>query len=304
MLLRCKARLAFSVAVGGWLSISTVASAADLPVKTIAPPAPAWAFYGTPYLWAPSLDGTSTIWGRSLDVDVSFIDMVERSQIPKELFGLMGAFEARKDSWSFYTDMAYMRLAADRSGTRFFSVNPLVSGTLSASASAKFEMFIGEFGAAYEIVRFGSPVGTMGSATAIDLYGGGRVWWQQAEASLALTLGLTIGDLEISRGFAVAKGGDVSWVDPFVGARLRHRFSPSTELVVKGDVGGFGVGSSFSWQAAGTFNWEFAQTQHAVWSAVIGYRALQVDYSQGEGVTLYEFDMLMHGPVFGVTARF
>ena len=96
----------------------------------------------------------------------------------------------------------------------------------------------------------------------------------------------------------------MSWVDPFVGARLRHRFSPSTELVVKGDVGGFGVGSSFSWQAAGTFNWEFAHTQYAVWSALIGYRALQVDYSQGEGVTLYEFDMLMHGPVFGVTARF
>ncbi len=167
----------------------------------------------------------------------------------------MGAFEARKDSWSFYTDMAYLRLAADRSETRVFSVNPQVGGTLSASASASFKMFIGEFGAAYEIFRTGAP----GSATAIDLYGGGRVWWQQAEASLALRAGLTIGDLEISRGRAFARGGDVSWVDPFVGARLRHRFSPSTELVVKGDVGEFGVGSTFSWQAAGTFNWDFAQ---------------------------------------------
>ena len=157
---RYKIRLAFSVAVGGLLSISTAATAADLPVKTIAPQAaPAWAFYATPYFWAPSLDGTSTIRGRSLDVDVSFIDMVEHSQIPKDLFGLMGAFEARKDSWSFYTDMAYMRLAADRSGTRARSVNPLVGGTLSASASAKFEMFIGEFGAAYEIFRTGAPVG-------------------------------------------------------------------------------------------------------------------------------------------------
>jgi hypothetical protein len=305
MLLQCNVSLAFSVAVGGLLSISAAATAADLPVKTIAPQtAPAWAFYATPYFWALSIDGTSTIKGRSLDVDATFIDLVEHSQIPKDLFGVMGAFEARKDSWSFYTDMAYLRLAADRSETRARSVNPLVGGTLSASASAKLEMFIGEFGAAYEIFRTGAPVGAPGSATAIDIYGGGRVWWQDAEASLALRVGLTIGDLEISRGRAFARDGNVSWVDPFVGARLRHRFSPTTELVVKGDVGGFGVGSSFSWQAAGTFNWEFARTEHAVWSALIGYRALQADYSQGEGVTLYEYDILLHGPVFGVTARF
>jgi hypothetical protein len=165
-------------------------------------------------------------------------------------------------------------------------------------------MFIGEFGAAYEVARFGAPAGTPGPATAVDIYGGGRVWWQQIEASLALTAGLTIGDLTISRGRAVADGGTVSWVDPFIGARLRHRFTPSTELVLKGDVGGFGVGSSFSWQAVGTINWDFARTERMVWTALVGYRALSADYSRGAGATLYEYDIVMHGPVFGVTARF
>ena len=28
------------------------------------------------------------------------------------------------------------------------------------------------------------------------------------------------------------------------------------------------------------------------------------DYSQGSGLTLYKFDMTMHGPIFGLTARF
>jgi hypothetical protein len=32
------------------------------------------------------------------------------------------------------------------------------------------------------------------------------------------------------------------------------------------------------------------------------YKALNVDYSQGN--TLYNFDMTIHGPIFGVTARF
>jgi hypothetical protein len=311
MLVRSKVRFACSVAVGGFLAISTAAGAADLgaplPVKAVAAPAPppsAWTFFLTPYFWTTSVDGTSTIRGRTLDVSASFIDIVENAQIPKDVFGLMGIFEARNGPWSLYADLAYLRLATDRSGTRVRSVNPLVGGTLTASASATLRMFIGEFAVAYEIFGSGAPAGTPGSATAIDLYGGGRVWWQEAEASLALTAGLAIGDLVISGGRAIARGGDVAWVDPFIGARVRHRFSPSTELVVKGDVGGFGAGSKFSWQAAGTLNWDFARSEHAVWTAVIGYRALYADYSQGGGRTLYEYDILMHGPVLGVTARF
>jgi hypothetical protein len=42
----------------------------------------------------------------------------------------------------------------------------------------------------------------------------------------------------------------------------------------------------------------------ATWSAILGYKALNVDYSQGSGLTLYNFDMTIHGPIFGVTARF
>ena len=37
---------------------------------------------------------------------------------------------------------------------------------------------------------------------------------------------------------------------------------------------------------------------------MLGYKALSVDYSQGSGLTLYQFDMTIHGPIFGVTARF
>jgi hypothetical protein len=37
---------------------------------------------------------------------------------------------------------------------------------------------------------------------------------------------------------------------------------------------------------------------------VIGYRALSVDYAQGEGRRLYEFNAVQHGPVLGLSMRF
>jgi hypothetical protein len=37
---------------------------------------------------------------------------------------------------------------------------------------------------------------------------------------------------------------------------------------------------------------------------VLGYRALYVDYSRGEGTMRYGFDLLQHGPVVGMSARF
>ena len=96
----------------------------------------------------------------------------------------------------------------------------------------------------------------------------------------------------------------VSWVDPLVGARLRHQFAPAWNFVVSGDVGGFGVGSKFSWQVLAALDYEICRSRTVTWSAMLGYKALNVDYSQGSGLTLYEFDMTMHGPIFGVTARF
>ena len=40
------------------------------------------------------------------------------------------------------------------------------------------------------------------------------------------------------------------------------------------------------------------------WAGVIGYRALYVDYAQGSGNTLFETNLLQHGPLFGISARF
>jgi hypothetical protein len=235
--------------VGVTACIGTASFAADLPPRpTPPPPLPAWTYIAMPYAWLPSVNGTSTVRGRSSKIDASLGEILDRP-IPEELFGLMGAFEARNGRFAVMTDLTYMKLGVSDSGARARSVHPHIAGTLAAAVSVQFKMFIAEAALAYELARWGGA--TPGTGTSIDLYGGGRFWWQNAEASLALTAGLSIADLAIHRGRAVAASGDVTWLDPLVGLRLRHHFSPATELVLRADIGGFGAGSDLTWQAMG-----------------------------------------------------
>jgi hypothetical protein len=130
------------------------------------------------------------------------------------------------------------------------------------------------------------------------------VWWQHADAQFAVTGTLNIFDLALTKEGFLSASKSVSWVDPVVGARLRHQLAPGWNLVVSGDVGGFGAGSKFSWQALAALDYEFCRTQSVVWSGMLGYKALFVDFSKGSGLTHYEYDMTMFGPIFGITARF
>ena len=48
------------------------------------------------------MDGTRTIRGRSVKVDASFVNIVEKSDT---LVALMGTFEARRGPFALYTDL-------------------------------------------------------------------------------------------------------------------------------------------------------------------------------------------------------
>jgi hypothetical protein len=68
-----------------------------------------------------------------------------------------------------------------------------------------------------------------------------------------------------------------------IGLRLRHQFTPGQEVLVRGDIGGFGLQSRFEWQALAGYSyaWQFTGYQLA---GVIGYRALGVNSSTGSGI--------------------
>jgi hypothetical protein len=247
-----------------------------------------WTLSFTLYGWLAGLDGTTTVKGRAADVDVNPFEVLEH------LDGVpwMSYVEGRAGRFALYNDIFYAPLGVDASRVR--SLDRL---TLDAALGVDIEQIIVEVGAAYEIAR-------LGSYTALDVLAGARYWRQEVDINLALTVTVETAGLTLSRGRAIARAGAVDWVDPLVGLRVRHQLAPGQELVLRGDIGGFGVGSEFSWNALAAYSFRIGVYSGATFSGMLGYRALSVDFEKGSGVNRYDYDVVQHGPILGLTVSF
>ena len=90
------------------------------------------------------------------------------------------------------------------------------------------------------------------------------------------------------------------WFDPIIGAKLQLSLGDSVSLQLRGDVGGFGVGSSLTWQVFPYVSWRVAK----LISLQAGYRVLSIDYQHGTGSDRVRFDVVELGPQLGVTFHF
>jgi hypothetical protein len=276
---------------------STYGSAYVTPVTE----APGWQFRVTPYAWAPSVTGDVTVRGQTADIDMSFWDLFDSGSSGAQLdslAALMGYLEARKGPWSIYGDVVWGKF--DFSGDTVTQRNPIANLSVSARANAglNYEITMAESGVTYELAR---RVGT-NSTTALDVLGGARYWNQELDLSLAVDGSVDLGKLglEKSGSLAVARSGTLEWVDPIVGLRVRHQFAPGQELQFLGDIGGFGVGSDLTWQLFGGYGFDIMQSSL---HGVIGYRALAVDYGNDNGAHKNNLDLIMYGPVVGLSVR-
>ena len=287
--------LAICLSTCAALGSATVAFSADFVAapEPVVPPSQ-WRLSFTPYGWVPWLQGEMTVKGRSVDLNINPIQVLEHlERVP-----FMGYAEARNGPIALYSDIFYANLGLSADGVRSRSVTPGINGTLSAALGVDFEEAVVEVGGAYEVMKWDSH-------TAIDVLVGARYWHQDMSINLALTGTLTdLGGLDVSRGFAAARGGSVDWVDPVVGGRIRYNLAPGQNLILRADVGGFGAGSQFSWNALAAYSFVFAKRDGVTYSGILGYRALDVDYQQGSGRTNYVYDVLQHGPITGLTVAF
>ena len=247
-----------------------------------------WQFSVTPYVWAAGLEGDVTVKGRAASVDASFLDIVETAD---SIFGFMGVFEARKGDWGAFVAPMYLNIGVDED---------VGIGPLTIDADVTVEMTIIEFGVSYRLVSstLGSETGEgSGQPAWIDAIVGGRYTSLDAEIDLkvsAPSLGLS--------GARVSKGNR-DWTDPFVGARAHAPLTEKVWVQARGDVGGFGVGSDFSWQALGLLGYDFKMFGRDA-SVAAGYRALYMDFEEGSGSNLFQYDILMHGPIIALQTRF
>jgi len=66
------------------------------------------------------------------------------------------------------------------------------------------------------------------------------------------------------------------------------------------EIGGFGAGSSFTWQIFPTIGAGLGQRA----SIEFGYRWLDINYLAGDSATLFKYDVRTRGPVPGFGFRF
>ncbi|MDH3602760.1 MAG: hypothetical protein OEU26_24375 [Candidatus Tectomicrobia bacterium] len=236
-----------------------------------------WHFSVAPYLWLPALDGDITVRGRTAPVDLSIGDFTE---LVFENFRLaaIGHVEARRDRWILLTDVLYLSLKADED-------TPLMTQT-----EIDYTQLILEFGGGYRLGTW--PVGEEGPTTlTADVLAGGRYVYMDTELEIR-------GSGPLGASVKVAK--DVDWLDPFVGLRLWFAFTDTFTVTLRGDVGGFDVGSDFTWNAVGTFQFHLSEK----FTLVAGYRALDIEYDQGRDRTRFVYDVQLRGPVLGVNIHF
>ena len=289
-------------AVCALLAVSGPALAADLGYAEQAP-ASGWQFSFTPYGWMINVNGDVTARGVTVDINQDFFQIAEESD---SLLAWMSYFEARKGRLAFFTDLVWLDLgfpgSIDVRGNPFTRF-PRAVVSIKGNAQLDYKSTIVQSGVAYEVARWqGAP----GSYTALDVLGSARYWNQDLSLSLNLT-GTLEADLERlglkfkrSRRVAIARANDLDWVDPVVGARIRHQIAPGKDLRLEGDIGGFGAGSEFSWQAVGVYSFH-TQVFGTPLHADIGYRALYVDYSENGKFGKDGLNVLQHGPIMGVT---
>jgi hypothetical protein len=100
---RLRSRLvAFTATVVAMLGSGMMGALADETPREVTVDPDAWRFRATAYGWLMSVSGNVTAHGQTVDLDASFIQLVQKSD---SLVGFMGYFEANKGPVGLYTDL-------------------------------------------------------------------------------------------------------------------------------------------------------------------------------------------------------
>ena len=301
------------------LLLSSLPAVAEVTAPQSAAP-DEWQFIVTPYVWGLEVVGDVEAKGHRADVHASFSDILEDLNA-----ALMGTVEAQNGRLVLLFDGLGAWLEDDVDvGAKTVSVPsfPLVTATIGPSkADVKVTLAIIDLKAGWRVLSV-PTVSLLGETPAdedtrrfdVDLFAGGRYWYEKTELDLKVPVSLGIalppgtplppglGDLELpsltTDGIDRDIDADTDWIDPLVGLRFGVDLTEKISLSVAGDLGGFDIGSAskFTWAANALFNWQLSES----WALVAGYQALNLQRDKGDA----EADLTLKGPVVGLAYRF
>lgn len=219
-----------------------------------------WHTSGTLYAQIAGMDGRIAVDNRQADVDVSFSDLWDRL----DAAGMM-ALRSEQEHYALTFNAVFTGLGDDFAGPNgvFYDID-VTQNLLELAWSWRLDE------------RY-------------ELFAGARYQSLSTELSVKLPDGTSDEALQVEKIF-----------DPVVGARAAWPLGQAWTLIARADVGGFGVGSDFTWSALAVADWSISEN----FGLVFGYRALDTDYSDGSGSERFEFDMLVSGPLLGLRYKF
>jgi hypothetical protein len=234
----------------------------------------AWRVDFTAWMWLTAMSGEVRNGPITADVDASFSDILEASD---SLFSIAGRLEIGKGNWTGFIDGMYSDIGAeDQTGPVGLP-----------SVDVTNEILLLDFGLMYRVFDQSATNGG-GRHNTIDVYAGGR--YQHFS-------------LELDPALAATRSQSKGWIDPIFGARAVIQLNERFDFMLMGDIGGFGVGSDLTWTLRAGLGYHFVMFDIPT-TAYLGYAALGTDYTEGSGLSRFEWDVVMHGPVLGLTFSF
>lgn len=220
-----------------------------------------WTYLGEAYLMFPNMKGNLGV--RNLP-SVS-VDADESAILGNLEFGAMAYLEANNGTWAIGNDIIYMKLKQGLTGSQ------VVQGG---------EVTMEEFAWELSGLKRLSPVFELGLGTRLMSVGSDLV---------------VIGPQETNNA-SISK----TWIDPILIARTQGKIQDHWLWQIRGDIGGAGIGSQFTWQMQAYAGYQFSQ----VFQTTIGYRYIGVNYDKGEGADRFRYDIDTYGWVLRLGFNF
>jgi len=215
--------------------------------------------------WGLSLSGETGVHGLNTNVDASFSDLIKQTN-----FAIFPGLELSKGNWTLAANGMFTVVSDEE---RF-------TGPLGKQRGVDVTSNVGvaDVALGYTIIR--SQVTTGVPFTLTPLIGGR---W-------------TYLDAEINPLNFKSRSQSRSWFDPYIGLSATVGITPTLDWRTAGTVGGFDVGSQFTWSAETMLEWHFSE--HV--GLDVGYRVLSWDYDLNN----FKWDMTFQGPYIGLSFNF
>ena len=257
-----KTKLALILALASASSFAGTSSPENIDIQPTQTSSDWWLTI-TPYGWVTATDGDMGVAGRVAPVDISFQDTLEDLEL-----AFMLAAEGGIDRWVSGFDGIYGAFSSSADLPAPFG--------LYTKATVDFDQFFGRVHAGYQIVKDDNAT--------LTAFVGARYSYLSTEIVLS------------GAAPTLAVDGSKSWIDPVIGLHGVWVINDRWFLHGGGDIGGFGVSSDLIWQVNAAIGYRFTDSV----SALVGYRGLGVDYTDGG----FLVDTVAHGPVIGLSLRF